>query len=93
MTQTDNKPLDRRSRETKPEQIEIGGRTFLRNDAIARKYGLSERTLNRGDRKGAPFLFVGHVKYRPLAEYDHYLLRSVQQHNPEPPRRRGGRRS
>ena len=42
--------LGRRRREAHPERIAVGDATFERNDIIAAKYGITERTLNR-DRK------------------------------------------
>src|SRR5262249_636492 len=45
-------PLDPRCREAHPERIVVGDETFARNDILAKRYGVSERTLNRGDAEG-----------------------------------------
>jgi hypothetical protein len=46
--------LDPRRRERRPERIEIGGEVLLRNDVQARQLGCSERSVDRGDKDGAP---------------------------------------
>jgi hypothetical protein len=83
--------LDRRRREMHPEYILVGGETFERNDATARRYGVSERTVNRGDREGAPYAFVGAVKYRPKERYDAHILSRIVESRPES--QRGRRRA
>jgi hypothetical protein len=80
--------LDKRRREAKPERLRIGDETFVRNDIKAREQGVCERTLNRLDCDGAPYLFVGAVKYRPETRYDAFLLGRIQQHKPQPLSRR-----
>ena len=87
--------LDPRSREGHPEQIVVGDETFIRNDKMAEKHGVSERTVNRGDRDGAPYRFFGGVKYRPKARYDQFILNSIQAGKPQAPnrKRRGANRA
>ncbi len=80
-------PLDKRCREAHPERIVVGDETFARNDVLAKRYGVSERTLNRGDRDGAPFRFFGGVKYRPEERYDAFVLNGIQTQKPRPPKR------
>jgi len=75
--------LDPRSREAHPEQIVVGDETFIRNDKMAEKHGVSERTVNRGDRDGAPYRFFGGVKYRPKGRYDQFILNSIQESKPQ----------
>jgi len=81
--------LDPRSREAHPERIVVADETFVRNDKMAEKHGVSERTLQRGDRDGAPYRFFGGVKYRPERRYDQFVLDSIQvrrQPQPQSPR-------
>ena len=66
--------LDPRSRKAHPEQIRVGDETFIRQDKLAEEYGVSERSIDRGDREGAPFRFIGGVKYRPKKRYDQFIL-------------------
>jgi hypothetical protein len=88
-TQPHERPLDKRRRQTRPERIVVGDEIFARNDVLAARYGVSERTLNRGDAEGAPFLFFGGVKYRPEKRYDAFILSGIKQ--TEPPKRRRAR--
>jgi hypothetical protein len=78
---------DTRRRATRPERLVIGGKEFVRNDVIAREQGLSERTLNRDDTVGAPFLMIGGVKYRPTDEYGAFVLGRIQVRNQKSRRR------
>ena len=55
---------------------------YARNDVTAKKYGESERSANRRDNEGAPYIFFGNVKYRPQPNYDDYIRRRIQQHTP-----------
>jgi hypothetical protein len=87
-TSTQPQPLDKRCREAHPERIAIGDETFTRNDILAAKYGVSERTLNRGDRDGAPYRMFGGVKYRPERRHDAFILRSIKEGKPQPPKRK-----
>jgi hypothetical protein len=65
-------------RAQRPERIDIGADTLVRNDLLAREQGVSERTLNRSDAKGAPFVLVGGVKYRPIGAYRKWLATRIQ---------------
>jgi hypothetical protein len=77
-------------RRARPERIIIGGEEMVRNDVIAREEGDAERTLNRRDKDGAPFIYIGGVKYRPIERYHKFLLGQIQVRN-QPLRRRGRR--
>ena len=86
-----NTSKDRR-RSARPERLTIGGVEFARNDVMAQEQGnLTERTINRGDKDGAPFAYIGGVKYRPVEEYHKFLLGRIQRRNRPPPKRRGHR--
>jgi hypothetical protein len=85
MSLTDNVAKDR-SRFARPERINIGDDELVRNDLIAKEQGTSERTLNRSDARGAPFTYVGGVKYRPVKAYRQYLAEQI--HRKGQPRRR-----
>ena len=85
---TSEQPLDPRRRETHPERIEIGGEVLLRNDVQARQLGCSERSVNRGDKDGAPFVFIGGIKYRPEKRYAAFFLNQIQEGRPRPPKRK-----
>jgi hypothetical protein len=76
--------LDPRRREAHPERITVGGEVFIRNDVLARAQGESERSLNRGDARGAPFRFFGGVKYRPERLHAEFVMRTVQMRKPQP---------
>jgi hypothetical protein len=81
--------LDPRRREAHPERITIGGETFIRNDVKAKEQGESERSLNRGDRHGAPYRFFGGVKYRPEKLYAEFVMASIETRKlPTPKRKR-----
>lgn len=90
-TNTQNQTLDKRCREAHPERIEVGGKVLERNDVAAAKLGESERSANRRDRLGAPYIFISNIKYRPQPDYDNFVLRGIQQHKPDRPnaKRRG----
>jgi hypothetical protein len=77
-----------RRKESRPERIVVGEETFERNDITAKRYGSSERTINRGDRDGAPFRFFNSVKYRPMKRYDAFILSTIQELKPKRRRRR-----
>jgi hypothetical protein len=81
-TAAPDKPLDSRCRKTHPERIVVGGKTLERNDVVARRYGESERSANRRDRKGAPYIFISNIKYRPQPDYDNFILSGIKQHTP-----------
>ena len=80
---TDEQPLDPRCREAHPERITIGGEVFVRNDILAREQGESERSLNRGDKRGAPYRFFGGVKYRPERLYAEFVMRTIEMRKPQ----------
>ena len=86
------KPLDKRDRRAHPERIAIGDETFERNDIRARRLCMSERSLNRGDAQGAPYVFLGGIKYRPIERHDAFILASIQQRKPQPKARGQARR-
>jgi hypothetical protein len=79
-----------RPKEARPEHIVVGEETFERNDITARRYGGSERTLDRGDRDGAPFRFINGIKYRPMKRYDAFILSTIQELKPKRRRKRRG---
>jgi hypothetical protein len=85
---TQDQPLDPRRREAHPERITIANETFERNDIRAKKLCMSERSLNRGDRQGAPYVFLGGVKYRPMERHDAFILASIQVRKPPTSSRR-----
>jgi hypothetical protein len=87
MSLDDNVAKDRH-RAARPERITIGDDEFVRNDLIAKECGISERTVNRGDKRGAPYVLIGGVKYRPLKRYHQYLVGQIQQRGQTPQRRR-----
>jgi hypothetical protein len=69
---------------------------MVRNDVIAREKGEAERTTNRADADGAPYMYIAGVKYRPIKRYHQYLLGQIQVRNQPRPRRpaaRAGSRS
>ena len=79
---TQEKPLDKRLKQAHPERIKVGSKTFERNDVVAGKYGESERSVNRRDPHGAPYIFFGNIKYRPQPDYDDFILSGIKQHKP-----------
>jgi hypothetical protein len=74
---TTQPPLDKRRREAHPECIDIGGKKLERNDIVAKRHGTSVRSTNRRDGEGAPYLFIGNVKYRPQPDYDDFILSGI----------------
>jgi hypothetical protein len=81
----------RRRRSDRPERITIGGKVMVRNDIAANEQGATERTINRDDARGAAYVYIAGVKYRPEEEYHQFLLRKIQCRN-QPPQRGHGRR-
>jgi hypothetical protein len=79
--------VDTRRREMRPERINIGDDELVRNDLIAREQGTCEKTVDRGDRKGAPYTYVGGVKYRPIKAYRKFLAAQVRIQSPPSERR------
>jgi hypothetical protein len=51
----------------------------VRNDVQANSEGRSERSLNEDDARGAPYTFIGNVKYRPLKRYHKWQTRGIRQ--------------
>jgi hypothetical protein len=80
-----------RPRAERPERILVAHDTLIRNDIIAAIYGSSERALNRGDAKGAPYTLVAGVKYRPERGYQEFLTSQIQRRGGKPARRAGKR--
>jgi hypothetical protein len=80
--------LDPRRREQHPERIEIGGEGFLRNDIQAKQLGCSERSVNRGDKDGAPYVFIGGIKYRPEKRYAAFFMKRIQEGKPQTAKRK-----
>jgi len=87
-----DRPLDKRRKELRPERINVGDEIFERNDITAKRYGGFERTINRGDRAGAPFRFFNGIKYRPVKRYDAFVLSTIQEHKPRGASKRKRRR-
>jgi len=80
---TSEQPLDPRRREAHRERIVVGDEVFIRNDIKAKELGESERSLNRGDKRGAPYRFFGGIKYRPERLYAEFVMRTVQVRKPQ----------
>ena len=70
---------DSRCKTSRPERIAIGDDTWVRNDVQADSEGRSERSLNEDDARGAPYAFIGNVKYRPLKRYHEWQTRGIRQ--------------
>ena len=81
--------IDRRA--NRPQRIDIGDDELVRNDLIAKEQGTTERTLNRDDARGAPFTYVGGVKYRPIHAYKKFLAGKIKVRGQPPKRRRRSR--
>jgi hypothetical protein len=64
---------------------------MIRQDVLAQEQGTTERAINRGDARGAPFIMLYGVKYRPIERYHKFLLGQIQARN-QPPRKRRGHR-
>jgi hypothetical protein len=85
---TPDQRLDKRRKEARPEHINVADEIFERNDITAKRYGGSERTINRGDRDGAPYRYFNGIKYRPMKRYDNYVLSTIEQHKPQEAKRK-----
>ena len=83
--------LDKRRKVAHPERITVGHVVFERNDVRAAHLGVSERTLNRDDKDGAPYRLFGNVKYRPVEEHNAFILSGIK-NKPSPPPRKQRRR-
>jgi hypothetical protein len=83
---TQQPPIDKRCKEAHPERIEVGGKILERNDVAAKRWGESERSTNRRDRQGAPYIMIANIKYRPQPDYDNFRLESITKRGrPEQP--------
>jgi hypothetical protein len=80
-------------RTERPERLTIGGVEMVRNDVIAREQGGHERTINRLDRLGAPYIMIAGCKYRPIERYHAFLLEQIVVRNQQPPKRHASRKS
>jgi hypothetical protein len=78
----------RRFRSDRPERMNIAGEQMVRNDIVARDEGEAERTLNRRDKDGAPYIYIGGVKYRPIERYHQFILGRIQVRNQPTTKRR-----
>jgi hypothetical protein len=78
--------MDRRCRAVKPERININDDVLVRDDVLAKEKGVTTRTLGRGDALGAPFTYIGNVKYRPEKQYHQFMASRIQLR--KPPKRR-----
>jgi hypothetical protein len=83
-----DQPLDKRRRELHPDRITVGSTVYERNDVTAARLGETERTMNLRDKQGAPFQYFGGVKYRPLADFDAFILSGIRHQQPPAPKRR-----
>jgi hypothetical protein len=81
-------PIDKRCREAHPEYIAAGETTWERNDLTAKRYGETERTMNGGDKHGAPYRHFGGIKYRPLPAYDEFIASGIRRRQPLQPKGR-----
>jgi hypothetical protein len=80
-----------RHRSTRPERITLGDIEYVRNDVIARELDVSERTVNRDDKKGAPYRFFAGCKYRPIEQYAAFIASGIQTRKPTSSRRKSAR--
>jgi hypothetical protein len=78
--------MDRRCRAAKPERIDISDDVLVRDDVLAKEKGVTTRTLGRGDSEGAPYTYIGNVKYRPEKQYHQFMASRIQVR--KPPKRR-----
>ena len=83
-----NRGPGQRRRALKPACIDIGSDDLIRNDIVATEDGVSERTLNRGDAKGDPFIYIGGVKYRPRRGHHEFRASQIQRRSQAPRRTR-----
>jgi hypothetical protein len=86
-----HKPRVKRS--ARPERIDLGEDVLIRNDVIAKEEGRSERDLNRGDKDGDPFTYVGNCKYRPQRGHREFMISKIRRLNPPRPVQRRRLRS
>ena len=74
-------------RAARPERIVIAGETMTRNDVKAKELGESEKSLNRRDKLGAPYIILGGCKYRPPS-FDTFMLSRIRTRTPPTPLKR-----
>ncbi len=79
--------IDARRRVSKPERITLNGKVLVRDDVAAKEKGLTSRALGRQDHKGAPFVYIGNVKYRPEHAFNEFFLKRIVTRT-EPDRRK-----
>ena len=77
-----------RRRALRPERISLGDQDAVRNDILAREQGVNERTINREDVEGAPFMYFGGVKYRPERDYRAFKTSRIKYKKPAAKKRR-----
>jgi hypothetical protein len=78
----------RHRRDSKPEYVVIGDETFRRNDVAAAARAMCERTYNRHDKAGNPFIKLAGTKFRPERGEAEYFLSLVQKIEQQPKSRR-----
>jgi hypothetical protein len=71
-----------RPRSMRPERITLGDIEYIRNDVLAKELGCCERTLNRGDREGAPYRYFAGCKYRPTERYAAFVAHGIRARKP-----------
>jgi hypothetical protein len=82
------------TRALRPERIDFGnGKVAVRNDVVADEQGASVRAVNRDDPKGAPFLYICGVKYRPYPDYPDWVLANKIQRRGQASKRRSRART
>ena len=87
-SESGTRPTKDRRRSARPERIMIGTEEMVRNDVVARDEGACERSINRLDPLGAPYIYIAGVKYRPLARYHQFILAQIKVRNRPTKRRR-----
>lgn len=63
--------------------IQIPGDELVPNEALAQEWDCTERTLNRYDKRGLPFVMVGGRKFRPLNAARDWLAGNIKRLNPK----------
>lgn len=84
-------PDDPRRRENRPERISLGEDELVREDLLAEEYRQTKQTMARHDKKGAPFVKIAGVRYRPRRGFQEYLASQIQHPNVKPTPRRASR--
>ena len=90
MQKETDQPIDKRRRDAHPETITIGDKVYVRNDIAAAKIGETVKTADKRDRHGAPYQYLGGIKYRPQPDFDQHILSGIRSQKPkqQPKRRR-----